>query len=478
MNTAESTYQLQKDRDFAWSRAAGAGDPSVMTAAERAYAQTVYAEYEAADEAMREAQAEIGGIVFRIPEQNIAMLEERIDKLNKRADKLGVEPVTLTGHEDTEIRTRIDGVEKITVYRFVVITGQSPRLAGWRFVATLEHDDEQNAIIRRLPTFDGEADLTAYRKATPDNCDHCGFRRRRKDTYIVQHEDGTLKQVGSNCLVDFLGGASPASIARWMEYVADLMDALEDDESEFYGGSAPQRIPTDHYLTHVACMIRESGWQSRSSAYDFGGYPTADAAISNMENMVKKARDRQGSPLWTDTTDEDAAKADAAIEWVRGFADTDDEVAALSEFEYNMFTILKADSITHRQLGIAAYAVEGYRRNVEKIAREQARAKTVEQSDYIGTVGDKVELTVTLVSEFRIEDRYSYNGGTKPLYTFVDDDGNQIKWFSSRDIAELAETGVKVTLKGTIKSHDDGTGRYGDKNYGKSTVLTRCKVVG
>lgn len=410
-------------------------------------------------------QAILGGKVFLIPEYNVSILAEKLDKLNKRAAKLGVDPVGFTPHETIEKNLGTTANPEWVVFQHVAVRGTSPKLAGWQFAATLEHD-ESGVIVRRLPALDPSVDLRAFRTADPTNCDQCHTRRRRTDTYVVLHTDGTLKQVGSTCLRDFLGGQSPERIAAWLTFVADLLDDLENTESEFYGGSAPARESTLFYMTHVACMIRINGWTSRGQAYDFGGYATSDAAADNIFNQARRAT-HKGVPQWVDPTPEDERVAREAIEFVRAL----DESELENDYVYNLFTSLKGESVAKRQYGIAASAIKFHGKAIETKIKAEKRA----ESEFIGTVGQKkfaVDVTITKV--VRIEDRYSYNGGTKPLYCMIDANGNVVQWFASSD-QDGMEPGVKGTIVGTIKAHDDGTGKYGDKNYGKSTVLTRCK---
>jgi hypothetical protein len=406
-------------------------------------------------------QDAVGGKVFLIPEQNIETLIERLEKLNKRARKLNVAIVEFTQWDSIERKVTRNNVTTYEVAQYVAVKGASPKLAGWTFAATLEHD-ENGVIVRRLPGLDASVDLIAYREADPSNCDQCHTSRRRNDTYVVLHEDGTLKQVGSTCLADFLGGQSPERIAAWLTFVADFMDDLDNEESEFYGGSAPSRIPLVEYLTHVACMIRENGWVSKGMAYDYGGFATADAADSNMFNMAHRKTDRQGAPLWTTPTDADEATALAAIEHVRALKEDD----LLNDYVYNLFTSLKGESIPSRQRGIAASAITFHSKAVQKQVEREAKAV----SEFVGEVKGKLTIDVTVSRIHWIEDRYSFNGGSKPLYVMIDADGNQIKWFSSREIDGM-EQGATGTISGTVKAHDDNA------TYGKSTVLTRCKFV-
>lgn len=408
-------------------------------------------------------QVHAGGKLFLLPEYNVPALDDKLAKLNKRADKLGVEPVGYTLHHTVEKKT---GDHTWTIFQYVAVRGTTPKLAGWQFAATLEHD-ENGVIVRRLPALDAAVDLKAYRTADPSNCDQCHTCRRRVDTYVVLHEDGTLKQVGSSCLKDFLGGQSPERIASWLTMLADLLDDLGNEGSEFYGGSAPDRENALTYLTHCATMIRHFGWVSRGNAYNYGGSATADDASNNLFNMRGRKTDRQGAPLWIDPTNADAAVAQAAIDHVRSLSEGDLE----NDYVYNLFTSLKGESIATRQFGIAASAIKFHGKAIET----KLKAEKAAESNYIGEVGQKkFSVAVTITKVVEISDNYSYNGGTKPLYVMQDAEGNTVQWFASSYI-EGMEQGAEGTITGTIKAHDDGKGKYGDKNYGKATVMTRCK---
>lgn len=393
--------------------------------------------------------------IFEIPVQNVPELEARIAKLNKRADKLSVAPVVLTKLEIIERERDDNGVTVYDQIQRVQVEGESPKLDGWQFVATLEHD-ENGTLIRKIPTFDREVDLTPYREATPDHCDQCGYKRRRNDTYIVAHETGEMKQVGSNCLVDFLGGSNPQQIARYMEYVADLMDEIRG--GGFSGMSEPNRYDTHQYLSHVAAMIRTNGWTSRGQAWERGGNATSDQASDNLFKLMRRFSASDGV---VQPTDEDTKLATETIEWARNLSETD----LANDYMYNLYTSLKGDSIPSRQFGIAASGINAYQRQREREIKRAAE-NAGRRNEHFGEVDGKVEFTGTVTRVTWIED--TFNGGTKPLYIFRTDEGFDAKWFSSRDLG--LDQGDKVFVKGTVKKHESSA------QYGNSTVVTRCKV--
>lgn len=87
-------------------------------------------------------------------------------------------------------------------------------------------------------------------------------------------------------------------------------------------------------------------------------------------------------------------------------------------------------------------------------------------SDYIGNIGDTIELKVTLEKIHTYETHYSYYGELNFIYKFSDKDGNTLVWKTSgKDIEE----GQEFIIKGKIKEHSEYKGD-------KQTVLTRCKI--
>lgn len=109
-------------------------------------------------------------------------------------------------------------------------------------------------------------------------------------------------------------------------------------------------------------------------------------------------------------------------------------------------------------------------------ARKEAEAKAEAKikaeraiSQHVGDIGQKLEIEVTYIYRTSFEVRSFKGFGTDTMYIhiFKDADGNVFTWKTANVID--AEYGDVVTVKGTIKDHDE----YRDE---KQTVLTRCKV--
>ena len=85
-------------------------------------------------------------------------------------------------------------------------------------------------------------------------------------------------------------------------------------------------------------------------------------------------------------------------------------------------------------------------------------------SEWIGTIGDKIAATVTLVRKGWCNNRF---GGSN-IYTFRDANGNEIVWFTS--VLMDKEVGDTFNIKATVKAHNEYKGK-------KNTVISRAKIV-
>ena len=123
---------------------------------------------------------------------------------------------------------------------------------------------------------------------------------------------------------------------------------------------------------------------------------------------------------------------------------------------------------------------EQERREQEEKERREAEIKAAKaKSQYVGNVGDRIEVKLTLIYTATWEQK-SYAGfGTETMRCHImkDADGNTFTWKTGNTLYiptgdgdfDVANKGDTVVLKGTIKEHSE----YKDE---KQTVLTRCKV--
>jgi len=132
---------------------------------------------------------------FKIPDANLAALQEKIEKLSKKAVKLMGLPITLTVVKTFDVeRTKHDfatgkpfGTGVFDRFHTVSLSGPRPKLAGWTFAAALDVvdvDGEKAVMVRNAP---GESIPTHLRDHV-EGCDHCNTSRRRKTLYVLRKE--------------------------------------------------------------------------------------------------------------------------------------------------------------------------------------------------------------------------------------------------------------------------------------------------
>ena len=412
---------------------------------------------------------------FKIPEENFPKFEERILKLNRRAAKLGVPAIryiSVDVIEDWVRNTKTDSInpkvagqeyaehyiEYPRLFKVTKVEGVTPQLAGWSFIGTLDHVSEAGVILRAVP---GEELPKVYREAQPV-CDHCRAQRRRKETFIVRNEAGVYKQVGRQCVADFLGGVDPKNIARSLEYIYEaLRTAGECEEEGGYGTLGGNRRYLKRVLAVTAAVIRECGWLSRSKAreLDYAGAPRATADIVS-SLLYKSKLDEDDRKLLRSVTAEDEAFAEQTVAWLTELRETSDD---LNDYLYNLTTLAQSATISPKSFGLACSMVATYQRHLGDLLRREKWAEANAKSRYFGTVGKRGVYTVTVLNVIFRESDF----GVTKIHKLVTKEGNLATWFAS---AEPLKQGKTYEVKATVKKHEEFQGV-------QQTVVTRVSVV-
>jgi transcriptional regulator of NAD metabolism len=278
-----------------------------------------------------------------------------------------------------------------------------------------------------------------------------------------------FKVVGSNCLADFLGHANPENVAKLFEYLADAVQAGEESEGGFGGGSFTH-FGLENYLGYVAAVIRVDGWMSRTNARkynDAGGSTnaTADTAWGVMM-AVATGKTRDINPKYIPTK-EDFARGTSCKEYMQVFMDGEMEKGELNDYLYNLNIVCRMGAIDFKTSGIAASIIATATREQGKEIERKKFSNLKETSKFFATEGDKVVVKATLMMSREIEGNY----GCTTMMKFVSEAGNALTWFASGSFAEGTWViGSEYILAGTVKKNEEYQGL-------KQTVLTRCNAV-
>jgi len=411
--------------------------------------------------------------IFQIPECNLESLQQKINKLNKKALKIGCTEINLTVL-DTFTQTPITNNDDLnhyykynnitTTYHNIKLSGISPIIAGYELIASCEAMTE-GILIKTIP---GKTYPEHYRNLMI--CEHCNSDRKRKYTFIVRHiNSDTYKIVGKSCLKDFLGHADPAFLASYLEIIN------VKDDSSFDGFPAGAMIyNTKRYLDIVAAVIREKGFISKTKASELDGVlPTSDIAEKIITDIMGK--------YTIDITENDKEIASKALLWCQSLPEYN-----LNDYMYSIYLLSKEETIKPNKFGYVASIIPTYLRTIERQIEAEKKATQQKEesiSDYIGTPGEKIQVELIYMNSFSYEFQYSaYSTQTNFIHKFLDNNGNIFVWKTAKSIKEIVNgknfytkecidinIGHNLKLKGSIKEHNEYKGE-------KQTILTRCKI--
>jgi hypothetical protein len=371
-------------------------------------------------------------------------LQEQVAKLNRRAVKLCAVPIKiwLTGEtKRVEIKSDITGlVERVKEYVGVQVEGAAPKFNGWTLAACVEHTAEGN-LLRKTP--DCKIELTQFRTGA-QHCDHCQTERNRRETFIVLHEDGSMKMIGRNCIRDFLGHSDPHALAHLAELyysLHELGEAAEDWDMDEFGYRARPVLSVPGFLAYAATAIRRLGFISRKTSEERNCDSTAALANAWMNPF-------RGAKLGKDyfvPEDADKAFAEAARENVLNTLGQKDPIA-LSDFEHSLLTACKCETVEPRNSGILAFVPEYYSRTLEQ-------AKQAALETYFGEVGKRIKgVVLTYIKSTSWDSQF----GTTFLHSFVTQDGARVLWKTGNELGLTPSAQVKATF--TVKAHEEFKG--------------------
>jgi hypothetical protein len=264
---------------------------------------------------------------------------------------------------------------------------------------------------------------------------------------VVQREtDGEIKQVGRQCVADFLGHGDPRRFIKTYEWFEEASGwgmgyAGLRDEREAYS--------LEIYLAMTGAVIRKYGWVSGAKSRETMESSTATEVN---EQLSPRLRQYMRRDQLVDYLPEDTEYAVKVIEWAKTIEPT-------SDYEHNIKVIANQQYVIRKTQGFAASMIMAYKR-VHEVWEKKVR----KVSEFYGNVGDKIQLNLTFKATYSFDSDW----GAVHLHRFLDENGNIFIWQASR-FTFFTEDAL-YNVRGTIKRHKE----YKEM---KQTILTRCKVV-
>ena len=361
-------------------------------------------------------------------------VEKKLNRLQKKAQKYDIpfsvsygEPYSITLKQKNEYEVIVENMYEVFD---LTIESEVIRKDGYTVLAHIEHAINGNIVN----VFEGE--MKKEWVSLPPFCEHCNSNHNLKFTFIVAN-GAEQKQVGRTCLKDYCGidpqviGMFNAFYGELEEYTADGYDFREHIDMVY---------DTTNTLAHAIEITAEQG------------YIKSDERDSNKGKLIKRC-------------------ADYNREYHKQAEEMEKAILAMSIEEAidarlnNVQARMKGMYCKSSDFGYFAYAPTAYNKYMERKAEKERRANEqatiAEKSDYVGTVGERINFDIKdmrLLTSFESAYGYTY------LYRFIDKNDNVLIWFGSNMIDESPKA-----IKATVKAHNEREGV-------KQTIITRVKV--
>ena len=368
-------------------------------------------------------------------------LDEFKNKFNKivaKAEKYGVATPSYTIKE-TEID--YEGID-VEVYEIEITMDEVIRIGEYELVGI-------NQLNVNEYIFTSLTDVVVPKEIqTKYICEHCNTNRKRKIYYIVQNQkDKSFKVVGSSCTKEYLG----IDINTFHSKITRIMDDLSEFSSRKIN---IQTIRVENVLTNLIAIYKLNedlltynystykDWL-KSFMYDLTIGNAYNQEVEDVEIYIKQHKEELHKEVQEVLNELDKMQDD-------------------NEYIFNLKKILIGKEFMNKKF--VSYILYSYMlvHNRIKARRRREMKANKNSNEYLGTVGDKIELGVTVEKVLKFEGYY----GTTCMNILTDEQGNTLVWSTGRALEE----GKEYKLKGAIKEHKEYKGT-------KQTILTRCRVI-
>ena len=406
---------------------------------------------------------------YMIPEENIESLEKKFNSAARKIRKINPDlKLGMTKDEYTVVLTHEEIPYEARRVELKIPDEVVFADNGWAFGGTVEPSgaEDKNFVNPYIPAIDlGIAVPPTYFSGNPCSCDYCKTNRNRAKTYlVVNRQTGEWKQLGKECLKLFVTGIDIDAIAFFESFVKET-EEMANPSYDFLFSRRGRFVKVVDALTLACAVYRERGYlatrDGAGNPNDFSNKNIVQRKLAqkygfdndflNITNSVRSEIDEINLK-----TDSSIAREDVEvmIEMVKRFPD--------ESYYNNLKVIVSNEYIPLNKLGLLVSIPKAVDRYEEDKKKQEEKERLATESNYIGSVGDKIEVDFVSGREVACcETQF----GLLHIYEFKDANGNVIVWKSSSG-KEIPESGK---ISGTVKAHDEYNGV-------KQTVILRAKI--
>jgi len=400
--------------------------------------------------------------VFEIPESRLQRLSVRVAKAAQRAPKSGlpVPSFRVTGRRSQEFTVhdalaRLRGSDTDTRSVFVdtvtvELDGFAPTVGEWKVVGS-------RGVARALdgrPFVSNCGHVPSALLGSSLSCDHCGYNRKRLETFIVCNETtGETAQVGSTCADAFLGNGVGVA-----EGLSEIWSVLRDFEAAaredlMSSGFLGEEVRTVLALAHR--RVQDDGFVSSATARAAECDATWSLVCEDLAACRRPGAREEDFPVLAT----DFFAADDIIESYRHGAQPEG-------FAYSVRTAIERGVAGLKDVAILTAAAHIH---VQELRRAQEREAVAASSEHTGNPGERIEFVGKVRRIFSFQGRY----GERCYVTMFDADGNLMLWKTGG--GHGLEEGMAYEMKGTVKAH--GTCEKGPFEGAPQTEMSRVAVL-
>ena len=263
---------------------------------------------------LRLADGDVGSIaaIQSLLDARLSMPAYRFDdavaavaKLAKKAAKRGL-PIPTIEEVSRETRTTDAGDQEWVTVRLL---GAAPVLNGWSCLAVMVPRQEGGEWKADVCTATG-VDVDPAWLVAPQRCDHCNTNRKRAFTFVVEHTDATVKQVGKTCLNEYIGADA---LASWF-----VFSELREVEQDLRGWGYDHHAAAAWYAEHAEDAAKKArGPKVRPACELFLAAVAASVRVQAFDRLTgRDVYDRLVTAEHEAVTEADLALAAQALAWV------------------------------------------------------------------------------------------------------------------------------------------------------------------
>ena len=409
---------------------------------------------------------------MKITIRNLPAFTACIDRLNRRARRLALPEITFTATgertEKAPVKTINESGHTVTLETVSIIVHdieihniEPVRLNGWSFAAVLEPVGAGENLILARPGCEPPARYTK----TGCYCDHCRTDRARLKTYLLHHESGDWRQVGSTCLSDFIGHTSAESIASHFAFYGELWQTLAawpDNESALMeqGGGIARAYSVADVVAATLATIARHGYTSNTAARENGATPTSDYVKASLRERDQAARiqptaehEQAAEELIAYFANLPAEQMErthrrAIIGQNEAFLGYEDSREADS-FLHTLQTLCRAGFCSFRTIGLACAIPAAADRHRHHQEREAAKERQRATAQHLGTIGQRLTVTGRIQRIVTYETAYGL-----AVKAIIEDDAGNVFFGSLPSLKDgILNQGDAVQFSCAIKEH-------------------------